>query len=86
MKDSIVVIAEALRLARIELECYRNPDCRASAEWTLTRLDNLLSDRAVTAALAVLVPELESPPLTPSPHPTTGKRRTPQAALKHEAT
>jgi hypothetical protein len=86
MKDSIIVIAEALRLARTELECYRNPDCRASAEWTLKRLDNLLNDRVVTAALAVLVPEMESPPLSPSPHVATGKGMTPQAVLKNEAT
>jgi hypothetical protein len=66
MKDSIIAIAEALRLARIELECYRNPDCRASAEWTVRRLDNLLNDQGVTAALAVLVPEMESPPLSPA--------------------
>jgi hypothetical protein len=86
MKDSIIVIAEALRLARIELECYRNPDCRASAEWTLKRLDILLNDQAVTAALAVLVPEMESPPLSPSPQPTTGKGTTPQAAIKNGVT
>ena len=65
MKDSVVAIAEALRLARLELECYRDPNCRASAEWTIQRLDRLLNDRAVTAAMALLVPDMESPPLIP---------------------
>ena len=65
MKDSVVAIAEALRLARLELECYRDPNCRASAEWTVKRLDRLLNDRAVTAAMAVLIPDMESPSLIP---------------------
>ena len=66
MKDSVVAIAEALRLARLELECYRDPNCRASADWTIKRLDRLLNDRAVTAAMAVLMPDdMESPPLIP---------------------
>jgi hypothetical protein len=65
MKDSIVAIAEALRLAGLELECYWDPNCRASPDWTIKRLDRLLNDRAVTAAMAVLLPDMESPPLMP---------------------
>ena len=65
MKDSVVAISEALRLARLELECYRDPDCRASADWTIRRLDSLLTNHVVTEALAVLMPDMESPPLIP---------------------
>jgi hypothetical protein len=68
MKDAIVALTEALRLARLELECFRDPNCRASAEWTVKRLDELLNDRAVTAALAALAREIESPPLIPQGH------------------
>jgi hypothetical protein len=65
MKDSIVALTEAVRLARLELECYRDPTCRASPEWTLNRLDTLLHDSAVNLAMSVLFPELEGPPLVP---------------------
>jgi hypothetical protein len=66
MKDAIIAVGEALRLARLELECYRNPSCRASPEWTLKRLDRLLNDPKVSAAVAAVFPEIESPPLIPS--------------------
>ena len=53
MKDSVVVIAEALRLARLEVEwAIGTPNCRASAQWTIKRLDRLLNDPSVTAAMA----------------------------------
>jgi hypothetical protein len=70
MKDQLVVLLEALRLARLELECYRDPQCRASADWTVQRLDELLNDRAVTAAMSTLSPETESPPLAPAHQPS----------------
>jgi len=66
MKDAIIALAEALRLARLELDCHRDPKCRASPEWTLKRLDHLLNDPTVAAALAALFPEIESPPLIPT--------------------
>ena len=67
MKDQLVALLEALRLARLEVECYRDPVCRASAEWTLKRLDRVLNDPAVTLALTTLSSDIASPPLVPTP-------------------
>ena len=81
MKDALIALAEALRLARLELDCHKDPECRASPEWTIKRLDFLLNDPAITTALGSLFPEIESPPLTPAQaqsipkapsHPDTG--------------
>ena len=66
MKDQLVALLEALRLARLEVGCYRDPVCRASAEWTWKRLDRVLNDPAVTLALTALSSHIASPPLVPT--------------------
>jgi hypothetical protein len=66
MKDSVIALVEALRVARLEVECYRDPRCRASAEWTIKRLDELLTDPEVTKAMQVLAPDAESPSIVPT--------------------
>jgi hypothetical protein len=48
---------EAVRLARPELDCQQDPRCRASEEWTLNRLRELLGSKEVSDAMAVFVPE-----------------------------
>ena len=65
MKDSIVALVEAVRLARLELACYRDEQCRATAEWTVDRLAQLLGDDAVSQAMAALAPDAESPSIVP---------------------
>ena len=65
MKDSVIVLTEAVRLARLELACYRDDMCRGTAEWTVKRLAQLLGDRKVTEAMAVLAPGAESPSIVP---------------------
>jgi hypothetical protein len=65
MKDSIITLAEAVRLARLELHCYRDPRCAQTAEWTVSRLEELLLDPELGRALMVLVPEAESPSIVP---------------------
>jgi hypothetical protein len=66
MKDAVIALVEALRVARLEVECYRDPRCRASAEWTIKRLDELLTDPEVTKAMQVLAPDAESPSIVPT--------------------
>jgi hypothetical protein len=66
MTDHVVALTEAVRLARLELSCYRNPECAASAEWTVNRLAALLEDPVVTNAISVLAPDAESPSIVPA--------------------
>ena len=65
MKDSVIALVEAVRLARLELSCYRDPVCRATADWTVKRLGELLESQDVTEAMAVLAPDAESPSIVP---------------------
>jgi hypothetical protein len=65
MKNHIIALVEAVRLARLELDCYRDPNCGASAEWTIGRLSELLESKDVNEAMAALVPGEESPSIVP---------------------
>ena len=65
MKDHVVALVEAIRLARLELDCYRDPDCGASADWTIRRLSELLESKDVNEAMAAIVPGEESPSIVP---------------------
>ena len=49
MKDYLTSLTEAVRLARLEIACYRDKDCRGTAEFTINRLDELLNSRHVNA-------------------------------------
>jgi hypothetical protein len=65
MKDQVIALIEAVRLARLELECYRDPQFRGTADWTLNRLDELLNGHILSEAMASLSPETDGPPLVP---------------------
>ena len=68
MKDQLIVLVEAVRLARLELDCFRDPLCKASEAWTINRLSELLQGDEVSRAMAVLVPGAEdSPSIIPRP-------------------
>lgn len=56
MKHDIAALAEAVRLARGELDHYRNSDRPGSSAATIRRLSELLQSDEVTRALAVLAP------------------------------
>ena len=66
MKDSVIALIEAVCLARLELHCFRDPRCAASPEWTIKRLEQLLLDPKVGAALHVVAPGAESPSIVPA--------------------
>lgn len=65
MKDSVIALVEAVRLARLELHCFRDPRCAASAEWTIQRLEKLLLDPDVGKALGIAAPGAEAPSIVP---------------------
>ena len=65
MKDSVIALIEAVRLARLELHCYRDNRCAATPEWTIERLEQLLLDPKVGSALHVINPDAESPSIVP---------------------
>lgn len=69
MKDHMIALVEAVRLARLELACHRDPDCRASEQWTLNRLRELLGSKEVSDAMAAFVPEEASVSLVPDDLP-----------------
>jgi hypothetical protein len=65
MKDAVIAITEAVRLARLEIACYRDNDCWGTPEWTVNRLAELLGDKSVDDAMAVLARDAESPSIIP---------------------
>lgn len=65
MKNHVIALAEAVRLARLELDCYRDATCGASADWTIGRLSELLESKDVNEAMAALVPGEDSPSIVP---------------------
>jgi hypothetical protein len=54
-----------VRLARLEIACYRDKDCRGTAEFSIRRLEELLNSRGVNEAMAVLSPDEASPSIVP---------------------
>jgi len=71
MKDHLIALVEAVRLARLELECFRNPMCRATEAWTIKRLARLLESEEVSRAMQSLAPdEGYSPSIIPAHDPT----------------
>ena len=82
MKDQLIELVEAVRLARLELSCYRDPNCRTSAEWTVRRLSELLDSKDVSRAMTILVPgEDHGPSLVPDDQPSD--RRVPYPLRSH---
>ena len=65
MKDYVTALTEAVRLARLEIACYRDKDCRGTAEFTIKRLEELLKGHGVNEAMAVLSPNEASPSIVP---------------------
>lgn len=66
MKGHVFALVEAVRLARLELDCYRDVNCGASAEWTIGRLSELLENKDVNDAMAAMVPGEDSPSIVPA--------------------
>lgn len=65
MKDQVTALVETLRLIRLELVCCVDPMCDVSPAQTVSRLIELTEATAVTEAMAILAPDVESPSLVP---------------------
>lgn len=65
MKNALLELSEAVRLARLDIACYRDDMCRGSAEGTIERLARILGNEDVNAAMALIAPDAESPSIIP---------------------
>jgi len=62
---AIPALAKAVRLARLEIECYYDDRCRGTPEGTIKRLSELLGNKEIGAAMEVLLGEQDSPSIVP---------------------
>ena len=65
MQNALLALSEAVRRARLEIACYRDPDCRGTAEGTIDRLAVILGNDEMNAAMALIDPDAESPSIIP---------------------
>jgi hypothetical protein len=67
MKNHVVALAEAVRLARRELETVGNSSNPSSADQAIRRLSELLESEDVNHALAALNPVDDAPSIQADP-------------------
>ena len=66
MNEALLALTEAVRLARLEIECFHDDRCRGTAEGTIKRLTELLCNRDMNAAMALVEgDEAASPSIVP---------------------
>ena len=65
MNEALLALTEAVRLARLEIECYYDDRCRGTPEGTIKRLTELLCNKDMNAAMALVLGDQESPPIVP---------------------
>jgi hypothetical protein len=65
MNEALLALTEAVRLARLEIECYYDDRCRGTPEGTIKRLTGLLCNKDMNAAMALVLSDQESPPIVP---------------------
>jgi hypothetical protein len=65
VKDALLALVEAVRLARLELSVYRDGRYRGTPERMVQRLGTLLEDKKIDAAMALMVVDTESPSIVP---------------------
>ena len=65
MNEALLALTEAVRLARLEIECYYDDRCRGTPEGTIKRLTELLCNKEMNAAMALILGDEESPPIVP---------------------
>lgn len=65
MQSALLALTDAVRRARLELACYRDPDCRGTADGTVDRLAKILGNEDMNAAIALIDPDAESPSIIP---------------------
>lgn len=65
MNEALLALTEAVRLARLEIECYHDDRCRGTPEGTIKRLEELLCNRDINAAMALIAGDEASPSIVP---------------------
>ena len=65
MNEALLALTEAVRLARLEIECYHDDRCRGTPEWTVKRLAELLCTKDIDAAMALVTGDQDSPSIVP---------------------
>jgi hypothetical protein len=64
MKDHLIALTEAVRLAQREIAFYRGRGYRGMADKTIDRMEQVLTSRTVNEAMAAFVPK-DSPSIVP---------------------
>ncbi|MGB8680304.1 MAG: hypothetical protein WCD59_21770 [Pseudolabrys sp.] len=67
MKDQLITILEAIRLAKAELRTHNSRPVK-NAPRTLKRLEQILFNENVTRALGLLSPDVDGPDMVPDQH------------------
>jgi hypothetical protein len=65
MNEALFALTEAVRLARLEIECYYDDRCRGTSEGTVKRLAEQLCNKDIDAAMALIAGDQDSPSLVP---------------------
>lgn len=65
MSEALLSLTEAVRVARLEIECYYDDQCRGSPEGTIRRLAEMLCNKDIDAAMALVESDQESPSIVP---------------------
>lgn len=65
MQSALLALTEAVRRARLEIVCYRDADCKGTAEGTVDRLSTILGNNEINAAMALIDPNAESLSIIP---------------------
>jgi hypothetical protein len=65
MKDQLITILEALRLAKAELSTHNSRRVK-NAPRTLKRLEHILLNEQVTRALGLVGPNVQAPSVVPT--------------------
>ena len=65
MNEALLALSEAVRLARLEIECYHDDRCRGTPEGAIRRLEELLCNRDINAAMALIAGDEASPSIVP---------------------
>ena len=67
MSEALLALTEAVRLARLEIECYHDDRCRGTPEGAIRRLTELLCNKDIDAAMALVAGDQDSPSIVPQP-------------------
>ena len=65
INEALLALTAAVRLARLEIEWYYDDRCCGTPEGTIKRLTELLCNKDMNAAMALVLGDQGSPPIVP---------------------